>query len=135
MARALSSGVYVSDVACVPEQVLRLAATRWRVATGAFRSSFIITDPQSPLGMGRDLRVSTRVHTVATTPWEIDRYPKGASVNAKCGTNGRSEETATLLKTGSNRQKCPRFVATRVLGEAAEPGAGHQHYRVQNGRR
>ena len=100
MARALSSGVNVSDVAYVPEQVLRLSATRWGVVVGAFRSSFIGTDPQSPPGKGRDLGLSTLVRAAATRPWGIDRYPKGASVYGKWGTNWRSEETPSLSKTG-----------------------------------
>ena len=125
----------MSHVACVPEQVLRLATTRSRVAAGAFRSSFIGADPQSPPGVERDLGLSAHVHSVATGSWGIDWYPAGATVNAKCGTDGRSEETASLPKTGPNRPKCSRFVATRVLGAAAEPGVGHRHHRVQNGRR
>ena len=102
-----------------------MATTRTVVAVGAFRSSFIGADPQSSPGVERDLGLSTHVRSVATGSWRIDWYPAGATVNVKCGIVGRSEETATLPKTGPNRPKGPRFVATRVLGAAAEPGMGH----------
>ena len=85
--------------------------------------------------MERDLGLSTHVRSVATGLRGIDWYPAGATVNAKCGIVGRSEETVTLPKTRLNRPKYSRFVAKRVLGAAAEPGVSHRHHRVQNGRR
>ena len=85
--------------------------------------------------MERNLGLSTHVHSVVTESRGIDEHPTGATVNAKCGMVGGSEETAILPKTGSNRPKCPRFVATRDLGSEAEPSVGHRHHRVQNGRR
>ena len=125
MESAFSRGGNVSDVACVSEQVLRLATTRSRVAEGTIRSWFLGADSQSPPGGERNLGLSTHVHSVATGSRGIDWYPAGATVHAKCGIVGRSEETATLPETGPNRPKGPRFVATRVLGAAAEPGMGH----------
>ena len=104
----------MSDVTREPEQVQRLAATRWSVAAGAFRSSSIGTEPQSPPGMGRDLGVSTDERTVTPGLWRIDWYPKGASVNAKCGTIGRFQETAILPKTGSNRRRVGERVLKRI---------------------
>ena len=55
MESALSRGGNVSNVACVSEQVLRLATTRSRVAADAIRSSFIGADSQSPPGVERSL--------------------------------------------------------------------------------
>ena len=92
-------------------------------------------DSQSPPGVGRDSGLSTHVRSFASGSWGNDWYPAGATINAKCGIAGRSEETATLPKTGPNRPKRPRFVATRALGATTVPVVGHRHHRVQNGRR
>ena len=117
------------------EQVLHLARPGTRVETRPFGTSFLGDVSQSPPGVKRILGLSTHVHSVATGSRGIDWYPTGATVNAQCGIVGRSEETATLPKTGPNRPECPRFVASRVLGAAAEPGVRHRHHRVQNERK
>ena len=103
MTSVLSRRGRVSNVACIPELVLHSATTWSRVAAGKFGSSLIGADPQPPLGVERVLELSAHVRSVATGSWRIDWYPAGATVNAKCGIIGRSEETAALPTTGPNR--------------------------------
>ena len=71
MALTLSRGVNVFDLVCVPKQVICLAATRWGVSVGAFRSTFIGADPQSPSGMEWDLELSMHVRAFVTG-WHCD---------------------------------------------------------------